>query len=48
MIIKGQYAYIKLIDEYSAEVYDVASNQLICMADKETALAVYNLLNKGA
>lgn len=48
MIIRGKYAYIKLIDEYSAEVYDSASNQLICMADKETALAVYNLLNKGA
>ena len=48
MIIRGKYAYIKLIDEYSAEVYDSAFNQLICMADKETALAVYNLLNKGA
>lgn len=48
MIIKGQYAYIKLVDDYSAEVYDTESNQLICMADKETALAVYNLLNKGA
>ena len=47
MIIKGQYAYIKLVDDYSAEVYDASSNQLICMADKETALAVYNLLNKG-
>lgn len=48
MIIKGQYAYIKLVDDYSAKVYDTASNQLICMADRETALAVYNLLNKGA
>lgn len=47
MIIHGDIAYIKVIDDYSAEVYDTASNQLICMADKETALSVFTLLNKG-
>lgn len=47
MIIQGKYVYLKLTDEYSAELYDVQSGQLICMADKETCLQLFRQLNGG-